>query len=141
MLLPPNTREAIKCYARAAEIDRDYALAWSGLADAHAASPINGDAPPLEVMPRAREAAANAVRAEAGLAEAQTSLGVVTFWHEWDCPAAEAALRRAMALDPGYDYAPRMLGITLSTMGRHGEALTAMRRARALDPLNPMNHA
>jgi TolB-like protein/Tfp pilus assembly protein PilF len=140
-LTPPTTREAIQCYARATEIDRDYALAWSGLADAYAASPINGDAPALEVMPRAREAAANAVQAEAGLAEAQTSLGVVTFWHEWDCLAAEAALRRAIALDPGYDYAPRMLGITLSTMGRHGEALAAMRRARELDPLNPMNHA
>ena len=140
-LTPPTTREAIKCFARATELDRDYALAWSGLADAYAASPITGDAPPLEVMPRAREAAANAVRADPGMAEAQTSLGVVAFWHEWDCLAAEAALRRAIALDPGYDYAPRMLGVVLATMGRHAESLAPLRRARELDPLNPMNHA
>jgi DNA-binding winged helix-turn-helix (wHTH) protein len=44
-LSPLTTRRAIEFYTRATELDPDYALAWSGLADAYSASPINGDAP------------------------------------------------------------------------------------------------
>lgn len=140
-LTPPTTREAIRCYARATELDPDYALAWSGLADAYVASPINGDAPPLQVLPQAAQAAAHAVRADPDLAEAQTSLGVVKFWHEWDWPGAEAAFRRASALDSAYDFPHRMCGVMLAHWGRHPEAAHLLRRARELDPLNPINHA
>lgn len=139
-LTPPTTRRAIEYYRRATELDPDYALAWSGIADAYAASPINGDAPPLEVWPRARDAVAQAIRAEPNLAEAQASLGLFKFWLDWDWPEAEAACRRAMALDPRYPLGPRMLGVVLSHMGRHEEAQAAMRRARELDPLYAMNH-
>jgi TolB-like protein/Tfp pilus assembly protein PilF len=140
-LTPPTTREAIRCYARATELDPAYALAWSGLADAYVASPINGDAPPREALPRAAAAAAQAVRADPELAEAQTFLGMVRFWHEWDFAGAEAAFRRANALDPGYDLAHRMAGVMFAHLGRHGESGPEMRRARELDPQNPMNHA
>src|SRR6185312_14285893 len=48
-LSPNTTRRASEFFARATELDPQYALAWSGLADAYTASPINGDAPPLKV--------------------------------------------------------------------------------------------
>ena len=51
-------------YERATAADPNYSLAWSGLADVYAASTLNGDAPPLGVWPRARDAAAQAVRAD-----------------------------------------------------------------------------
>jgi TolB-like protein len=140
-LTPSTTREAIRHYARATELDPGYALAWSGLADAYVASPINGDAPPQQVLPLAADAAAHAVRADPALAEAQTSLGMVRFWHEWDWPAAEATFRRATQLDAGYDLPHRMLGVMLAHWARHGEAAPSLARARELDPLNPMNHA
>ncbi len=138
---PATTRRAIEYYGRATAVDPDYALAWSGLAHAYSASPINGDAPPLEVAPLAREAAAHAVRAEPNLAEAQTSMGAVNFLLDWDWPVAEAAFRRAIALDPSHSVAHRYLGHILSQTGRQGEARSAMRRARELDPLDAMNHA
>jgi TolB-like protein len=138
---PPTTRRAIECFERATAIDPDYGLAWSGLADAYSAAPMNGDAAPLDVWPRARAAAAHAVRAEPELAESQASLGLETFWLEWDWPAAEAALRRAIALDSGYAFAHRQLGIVLAVAGRHEEAAESMRRGRELDPLNSMQHS
>lgn len=138
---PPTTRRAIECFEQATALDPDYALAWSGLADAYSAAPMNGDAPPLQVWPRAREATAQAIRAEPDLAEAQASLGAERFWLEWDWPGAEAALRRAVALDAGYAVAHRQLGIVLACAGRHEEAALAMRRGRELDPLNSMQHS
>src|SRR5580704_3070411 len=141
LLTPPATRRAIEYFARAAELDPNYALAWSGLADSYSAGPINGDAPPLAVWPRAKEAAANAVKAEPELAEVQTSFGFLKFWLEWDWPAAEAAFRKAISLDPNYPLAHRMLGIVLSHMGRPEEARPAIRRARELDPLLAVHHA
>jgi TolB-like protein/Tfp pilus assembly protein PilF len=135
-LSPATTRRAIEYFSRATEFDPEYALAWSGLSDAYTASPVNGDAPPLQVWPRARDAATRAVRSGPDLAETQTSVGLVNFWLEWDWAVAEDAFNRAMALDPSYALAHRNLGILLSHSGRHGEARAAVRRARELDPLH-----
>jgi TolB-like protein/DNA-binding winged helix-turn-helix (wHTH) protein/Tfp pilus assembly protein PilF len=140
-LTPATNSRAIEYYERAIVLDPSYALAWSGIANALAASPINSDVPPGEVAARAREAAARAVRADARLAEAQTSLGIIAFYLDWDWPAAEAALRRAIALDPGYDVAHRYLAHVLSQTGRQDEARALILRARGLDPFYAMNHA
>jgi DNA-binding winged helix-turn-helix (wHTH) protein/tetratricopeptide (TPR) repeat protein len=136
-----TTRRAIEYFSRATEIDPDYALAWSGLADAFSSSPITGDAPPLMTLPRAKDAATNAVRSDPALAEAQTSLGFFQFWLGWDWSVAEAAFRKAIAADSNYSFAHRMLGIVLSHLCRHEEAIVSIRRARELDPLNAMNRA
>jgi tetratricopeptide (TPR) repeat protein len=140
-LSPPTTKRAIEFYTRAAQSDPGYALPWSGLADAYSTGPISGDAPPLTVWPLAQEAAARAVETASDLAETQTSLGFLKFWLDWDWSAAEAAFRQAIALNPSYALAHRMLGITLSHMGRRGESLQAAQTARELDPLNVSHHA
>jgi Tfp pilus assembly protein PilF len=93
------------------------------------------------VLPRAREAAERAVRAEPALAEAQTSLGMVIFWQEGDAPAAVAALRRAIESDPAYELAHRMMGVIVAHAGQSAEGGEALRRAREIEPLNPMSHA
>ena len=131
---PATTQKAIEHYERATTLDPEYALAWSALAFAHSASAINSDVAPLEVRPRAREAARRAVRANPDLAEAHYALGYLNWILEWDWPAAETAFRRAIDLDPRYAWAHMSLGHLLSQSGRHSEALAAMRRARELDP-------
>ncbi len=84
---------------------------------------------------------AHAIAVAPDLAEAQTSMGFVKFWLDWDWPAAVAAFRKANKLDPNYPLAHRLLGIVLSHLGRHAEAGPAIRRARELDPLIAVNHA
>jgi TolB-like protein/DNA-binding winged helix-turn-helix (wHTH) protein len=132
---PPTTQRAIEYFQRATALDPTYALAWSGLAMAYAASPINSDAAPLDVWAPARDAARQAVRADPNLAEAQHASGYVDWAFEWNWPRAESALRRATALDPQFAMAHQTLGHVLSQMGRHREADPLMRRARELEPL------
>jgi TolB-like protein/Flp pilus assembly protein TadD len=138
---PATNKRAVEYYERATALDPNYALAWAGIADAFSASPINSDVPPLQVSARARGAAARAVRADPDLAEAQHSLGSVNFLLEPNWPAAEAAFRRAISLDPSYAIAHVMLGHLLSQEGRQSEAQTVTGRARELEPLNGMIHA
>ena len=142
LFTPATTRKAVECYVRATQLDPNYALAWCGLADAYASSPIHADARPREVWEKARAAAEKAVAAEPGLAETQTSSGFVKFWLDWDWSEAEAAYRRAIAIDPNYSLVYRLLGILLAhAAGREEEARSAMERARAIDPLQAMHHA
>ena len=140
-LSPLTTRRALEFYTRATELDPGYGLAWAGLADAYSSSPINGDASPALVAPRAREAVERAMGAAPNLAEAQASLGLMKFWLDWDLAAAEGAFRNAIRLDPGYGPAHRTLGILLSLMNRHDAAESAMRSARELDPLDFVHQA
>jgi len=140
-LSPATTKRAIEYFSKATRCDPEYALAWSGIADAVASMPIHADVSPLEVLPRAREAALQAVRSEPNLAEAQASVGFVKFWLDWDWQGAEAAFRRAVELDANYPLPHRMLGLLNAHCGRHEMGKAAMRRARELDPLLAVHQA
>lgn len=140
-LTPPTTKLALESYARATALDPNYALAWSGIADALTTGPIMGDADPRAVRGPARHAAQRALAAGETIAEAQTSAAVEKFFLEWDWGAAEAGLRRAIQIDGSYAMAHRMLGVVLSHSGRHDEARAAMERAKVLEPAYAMNHA
>jgi TolB-like protein/Flp pilus assembly protein TadD len=140
-LTPATTRLAIEYYIRATDIDRDYALAWAGLAEAFASAPINGDADPRVMWPRAQDAARSAIRANPGLSEAQHVSGQVQWFFEWDFSAAETAFRKAVELDPSNAWAHTMLSHVVSQMGRHKEARALMEQAFFLEPLSPLHQA
>jgi tetratricopeptide (TPR) repeat protein len=138
---PTATGRAVELLMRATERDPGYALAWTALAEAYAASPINGDAYPADAAERAREATARAVQANPDLAEVQTAVATVNFWFTWDWRAAEIAARRAVDLGPNYPRGHLMLAVVLSHTGQFDEAAAEMQRAVEIDPLDPINHA
>jgi TolB-like protein/DNA-binding winged helix-turn-helix (wHTH) protein/Tfp pilus assembly protein PilF len=136
-----GNRQAIALYRQAIAFDPRYALAWSELSLVYAASPINGDAPPAGVAGPAQEAGRQAVTIDPSLPEAQMAYGYERWLLGWDWPAAEAALRRAVELDPSNGTGHRTLGHVLSQRGRQPEAMASMARARELNPLDAMTWA
>ena len=132
---------AIQQYQRAVALDPNYALAWSSLAFTYTGSVINGDARPMDMWPRARDAAAHAVHANPNLAEARFVDGYVNWLMDWNWKAAETAFRLAIRLDPSNATFYRTLGHALSQSGRQSEAAIAMRRTRELEPLEAMSYA
>lgn len=138
---PATNRQAIQEYQRAIALDPDYALAWAGLGIVYTGATVNADADPAAMGPLAREAAAQALRANPDLAESQLAQGYVHWLLDWDWTASEAALRRAVELDPSNAFAQMVLGHVLSQMGRPGDAEAFMQRARDLEPLEPVEVA
>ena len=132
---------ALDCFQRATELDPTYALAWAGITDTYSSRLFNSDTRPSDVADQARAAATRALAHGAAIPEAYTSAAIVQFLFDWDWPAAEANLRRALAFDSSSAHGHWMLGHALSLQERHDHALAAARRAREIDPLNALAHS
>ena len=131
-----SVTEAIRLFEAAIAEDPRYALAYTGLADAHAlhldyrAGPVEGG------MRRAREHASRAIELDETLAEAHCSLAWVNFIYDWDWPQAEREFRRAIELNPRYATARQWYAWYLAAMGRLSEGLAESHRAMELDPVS-----
>jgi TolB-like protein len=129
--------EAVDDFEAAVARDPEFALGWSGLADAIDAIAYR-DARGQPLVPRAKMAARRAVLLDPDLAEGWASWGVLAFEADRDWTTGELAVRRAIALKPSYAYARAMLGDMLRYRGRIKEAIEQQRSALALDPLSPV---
>src|SRR5215472_4595011 len=129
-----SLERAIVHLSQATELDPNFALAYSGLADAYCSLGVIGDVAPGEVFPKARVAAEKALGLDASLAEAHTSLAYVKFSYDWDWNAAEAEFRRAIELNPNYAIAHHWYGQFLRLMGREEDSIREGQKAQDLDP-------
>jgi len=132
--------EAIDDCEAAVASDPEFALGWSGLADAIDALAYR-DARGQPLVPRAKMAAQRAVLLDPDLAEAWASVGILASEADGDWTTAEIALKRAIALKPSYAGARAWLGEMLRSQGRMKEAIEQQRRALELDPLSPVINA
>jgi DNA-binding winged helix-turn-helix (wHTH) protein/TolB-like protein/Tfp pilus assembly protein PilF len=133
-----DLRRAIGLFQRAVELEPDYALAFTGLADGYSLLSISDILPPDEAFPKAKAAAERALAIDPALAEARTSLGRVKWVYEWDWAGAEAEFRRAIELRPNYAAAHDWYGTLLAQRGEFDRALAVLRRAQEADPLSPV---
>jgi len=129
--------KSIEYFAKAVEIDPNYALAYAGLGDAYYILGNNGYWPAEKAYPRAKEAAFKALEIDDQLAEAHATLGSILSDYDWDFVDAEKEFKRAIELNPSYATAHQFYGYHLSNLGRHEEALREIKIARNLDPLSP----
>jgi tetratricopeptide (TPR) repeat protein len=129
-------QKGIAHFEQALAQDPGYAPAWAGLADAYALLGYGGHLRPREAMPRALDAVRRALALDGTLAEAHASLGIVHLIYDWDWDGAARELRAAIALKPDYATAHQWYANYLLATGAADDAVEAIGRARALDPLS-----
>lgn len=130
-----SVKTAIRFFRQAIERDPTYAHAYSGLADAYLILGSYGIAP-RDCVPKARAAAAEALRIDEEIAEAHGSLGFATSFYEWRWREGERDFRRAIELNPSYGLAHHWFGLQLVAQKRFEEGQRELERARDLDPLS-----
>jgi len=134
---PESLNKGIEYFQQAIEKDPTYALAYTGLADSYSllGSSIGGLSP-KETFPKAKAAALNALERDDTLAEAHAARALVSLRYDWDWPAAESEIKRAIDLNPNYATTYQWYSDYLVIMGRPDEAVDAVKRAQELDPLS-----
>lgn len=136
-------QKSLEYFQQAIENDPNFALAYSGLADAYlllGTPDAVGGMPPNEAMPKAKAVALKALEIDDTLAEAHVSLAHITYYYDRDWATAEREYKRAIELNPKYPTAHQWYAIYLMSAGRFDEALVQARRAQELDPLSlPIN--
>ncbi len=129
---------AIEYFETVVELDPNFALGWSGLADAYMLLPeYSFDVDRDMVEAKAREAVSKALRIDPDIPEVRASQA----WYElrfFDWDKAETIFRQAMLDAPHNTNVLHWLSHVLSWQGKHEEALSYARRAVEADPDSKM---
>ena len=125
----------ISQFKQAVEKDSSYALAYAGMADSYIGLTFYNFAAPNETMPKAKEAAMNALAIDNALAEAHASLAHVLLNYDWNWSEAEKEFKLSIELNPDYATAHQWYAVHyLTAIGRVDLALQEMKRALVLEP-------
>jgi len=131
-------KKGIEYFQKAIDLDPNYALAYSGIAEAYGfLASSTGGWSPSEAYPKAEAAAMKALELDETLGEAHCSLGFSRLLYDWDFADAERQFKRAIELSPNYPNSHDGYGFYLKAVGRHAEAIEKCRQAQKLDPLSP----
>jgi serine/threonine protein kinase/tetratricopeptide (TPR) repeat protein len=129
-------KKAIDSFNQAISLAPNYALAYAGLASVY--TEISSSyLPPTEAMPKAKEAVQRALALDGSLAEAHVALAEVYWWGDWNFPAAEQELKRAIQLSPNDPMIHIEYANFLARLGRSDEAMALSNKALQLDSISP----
>ena len=137
----PALQRAIGFFQQALGLDSSYAQAWAGLAQAYAFQAGFGNTAPGDAFAQAKAAALRAVALDSTLNLPHTSLGFIAVFHDWDWETAKRELDRALAIDSTEPATHLYRAWYFVSRGRLDAALSEMRTARRLDPLNQIFNA
>ena len=128
--------KGVNYFQRALQVDPQFALAYSGVADSYVlmGSYGHGQMRPREAMLKAKAAAEKALAIDDTLAEAHASLAFAKLNYDWDWPAVEKEFHRALELGPNHVTTHHWFAHYLTAMGRSQEALEESKRALELSP-------
>ncbi len=139
-----RTRESLNraadLFQQAIELDPDYVLAYTGLADSYLLLAHYGFADFTDNAPPALRATQRALELDPELSEAHASMGLYYMGMNVD-EKASAALQRAIELKPANAMAHMWMGLILEEQGDFAGAIKAHETAYAREPLSfAVNH-
>ena len=129
-----RNEDAGRYYQRAVDIQPDYALGWTGLADFYAMGALSGQVDPLQALPQAEAAARKAIELDDNLPRAHATLGGMIFLNRGDDAQALKELTRATELNSqdAEDY--HLRAKVLCALGRYDEAIAVQKQSTAINP-------
>jgi TolB-like protein/Tfp pilus assembly protein PilF len=131
-------KASVECFKKAVALDPDYALAWSGFADAYNSVGFYGLASPETCLPQGKEAAQRAIELDPLLAEAHNSLAQSYLLHDWDRTRSEREYLRSLELKPNNALTRAWYGYYYlqCAIDRFEEGLAQLQQAVRIDPLS-----
>jgi TolB-like protein/Tfp pilus assembly protein PilF len=129
-------RMAESYFEESVQKDPNFALAYSGLADAYVYLALFGDGNPSpdQAYRLAKDALGKALSLDDSIGEAHDTLGVLSWRFEWDLKNAGREFDDSIALAPSYSCAHEDRTLYLSFLGRRDEALAEIAKIGELDP-------
>ncbi len=134
---PDGIERAIRFFQQALDIDPADARSYAGISTCYATAGHFDFMPPQQAFPKAKAAAQKALELNDSLAEAQTSIGLVLMFHDWDWKAADQSFRRAVEINPNWAEAHTYYSWCLCVLRQFDRAVREASRATDLDPLSP----
>lgn len=130
--------KGIKFFELAVDIDPDYALAHTGIADANLLAASYGLIYPKDAGIRAKEAADTAIRLNPALSEPYSSLGFYYSCIEWNWALAEKNFQKSFEINSSYAQAHYWYALDYLTWAI-GDYENAERHARMAIELEPLS--
>ena len=129
-----RNEDAGKYFRKAIEIQPDYALAWSGLAEYYGGGALDGYMDPRVANPQIEAAAHRALELDDSLPQVHATLAASAFFSHSDGEEALKELTRATELDPEYWQAYHLHAKILCALGRNDEAIAVQKQSTAINP-------
>ncbi len=104
-------KKAIEFIDQAIASDPNYALACAGLSDCYNLASAYGIMPPGDSVPRAQQAAQQALRLEPLLPEGHEALAHAKMLFDWDWAGTETGFTKAIELNPNFATAHQRYAI------------------------------
>ena len=130
-----SAQRAILHFERAISLDPGSALPYCGVATCYLLRGHSAAIGPRDAFPFAKAAALKAQELDDNVACAHMALAEVHFLYDWDWAAAEKEYHRAIELSPGTAEFHTRYALFLQNQGRDDEALTELKRALDIDPM------
>jgi TolB-like protein/Tfp pilus assembly protein PilF len=138
---PEGFKKAIEYFERAIEIDAQYALAYSGLADSYTFLGFYEALSPAEAKTNLKPLTDKALELDDQLAETRISVALCKSLYDWDFSAGNDEHKKAISLNPKYAFAHHLDSATLIVLGLNDEAVAAEQRAIELEPFTAIFNA
>ncbi len=134
-------KSAIGYFKQAIELDDEYAVAYSGLADYHSLLGFYEILPPGIAAERSKEYANKAIELDNTIAETHASYGATLGLFDWNREKAQKEYERAIEINPNYLAAHQFYSLNLLLEGRIPEGLEKAKHCLEIDSLLPVINA
>ena len=136
-MTPADTKQAIRCFEQAIELEHSYAHAYAMIAAAYSMLGSTGQVSPSNAFRIVHQYADKALELDDTIAEGYISKGSAYLFYDWQWDKAYEALQKAIGLNPAVVDAYELLSTYYVIVGEKEKAVKVMEEVIKIDPLSP----